>query len=340
MLLDRFQACLLGVQIGDALGAPWEIYTKEEILQATNGQGITDFLEPPKRRIKDTAFLKLGETTDDTQLSWSVAHALIEAGEYSQAHQTKALVDAYRSTKFGWGGTTARAAEELGSYFYRGDGKPAMRSPYQPATGTGGGNGVAMKIAPLALWHAARPTTHDRHEILRDQVMRLGLMTHPDPKASLIALAVAEVIVGVIRVPITNVQDSPWRLESLTTLMAVQEGWYRPFGWQDTEIQERLAAISDLSLESLERNGSGFSAMESVIFALGVFFRHPTDFRAGILEAVNAGGDTDSVASMVGAMIGANCGLEAIPKEWREFRPEYQEALTLGEELYKKAQYP
>ena len=55
----------------------------------------------------------------------------------------------------------------------------------------------------------------------------------------------------------------------------------------------------------------------------------------GILEAVNAGGDTDTIAAMVGAMIGCNVGLEGIPEEWLRFRPEFQKALMLGEQLFQ-----
>ena len=86
-----------------------------------------------------------------------------------------------------------------------------------------------------------------------------------------------------------------------------------------------------------EKIGTNCFAMESVPFAIATFLRHPTDFRAGVLEAVNAGGDMDTTASMVGAMIGANCGLSAIPDEWKNFRPEFAQPLELGERLYKTA---
>jgi ADP-ribosylglycohydrolase len=71
---------------------------------------------------------------------------------------------------------------------------------------------------------------------------------------------------------------------------------------------------------------------------MAVFLRHPRNFRAAVLEAVNAGGDTDSTASMVGALVGANCGLDVIPAEWLNFRPEFQEPVELGEKLYRIAE--
>ena len=61
--------------------------------------------------------------------------------------------------------------------------------------------------------------------------------------------------------------------------------------------------------------------------------RHSNDFEKGILEIVNAGGDSDSNAAIVGAMIGATVGLSGIPKRWREFRPSFQESIALADQL-------
>lgn len=80
--------------------------------------------------------------------------------------------------------------------------------------------------------------------------------------------------------------------------------------------------------------GNGFHAFESCAFAIAVALRHPNDFRMAVLEAVNAGGDTDTNASMVGAIVGARVGLFGIPEEWRTFSPSFQEALDLAEQLY------
>jgi len=61
-------------------------------------------------------------------------------------------------------------------------------------------------------------------------------------------------------------------------------------------------------------------------------------------EAISAGGDTDSMASMVGALVGANCGLkndkleDIIPSEWIDFCPEFGETLKFGKEFFIAAQ--
>ena len=71
--LDRFQGCLLGAAIGDALGMPAESMTQTEILLATKGQGITDFIAPIQTKIPELRKLMAGRTTDDWQLAHAVA---------------------------------------------------------------------------------------------------------------------------------------------------------------------------------------------------------------------------------------------------------------------------
>src|SRR6185436_4657133 len=40
------------------------------------------------------------------------------------------------------------------------------------------------------------------------------------------------------------------------------------------------------------------------------------DYRGALLEAIRLGGDTDTVAAVVGALVGTRVGKEGIPAEW------------------------
>lgn len=47
-----------------------------------------------------------------------------------------------------------------------------------------------------------------------------------------------------------------------------------------------------------------------------VVARHERDIRAALLEGANAAGDSDSVATLVGALLGARLGIETLPADW------------------------
>ncbi len=62
--------------------------------------------------------------------------------------------------------------------------------------------------------------------------------------------------------------------------------------------------------------GNGGEASESVILAIWIAMRHIDDPRAALIEAINAGGDTDSIAYLVGQLVGMHSTLDQLPEEW------------------------
>ena len=50
--------------------------------------------------------------------------------------------------------------------------------------------------------------------------------------------------------------------------------------------------------------------------ALYAWLAHPGDYRAAVIAAIRCGGDTDTVAAIVGAIAGSGAGKEGIPFEW------------------------
>jgi len=58
--------------------------------------------------------------------------------------------------------------------------------------------------------------------------------------------------------------------------------------------------------------------LHTVPAALYCFLRSPGSFRDTVCLAASAGGDTDTIAAIAGALSGALNGVEAIPKQWLE----------------------
>ncbi len=318
-LKDKIRGCFLGVAIGDALGAPVETMTHYQILKATNHAEITGYAPQMQTKIKGTRKLEPGSTTDDTQLTLAVARSLIRCGGFNAYDQARELVAEFDRTTFGWGKSTTAGAQELKKWFKTNgakgrrpdmDAPPRMRGP-----GTGGGNGVAMKIAPLALASLQFGETGPGYNSFDHQVMRLGFQTHGDLRSSFAALAVGHAInlFGCDELRLLGSNDV------LLRFVFHAERHYAEYACGDPAFSARLVlALNGLKYAEFLRKtvGPGFSALESVPFSIATALRYPDDFRSGVLEAVNAGGDADTNASMVGAMIGVRVGIAGIPKEW------------------------
>ena len=58
-------------------------------------------------------------------------------------------------------------------------------------------------------------------------------------------------------------------------------------------------------------------------------------FERTIIYAVTLGGDTDTIATMAGAMAGAYYGLDAIPQLWRDTCEGVEDALTAASQLHR-----
>jgi ADP-ribosylglycohydrolase len=217
---------------------------------------------------------------------------------------------------------------------------PEIPAPPPAKPGDGCGNGVAMKVAPLAVFHAL---TGGFPEPFLSNVMALGLMTHGDPRASFAAGALGAAISAALMTrpaPLDGLVLRRLALKKATETALQLEFRYQFFRPNDDKLSARLEILPLVlgNLRSLRlRIGNGCFALESVPFAIGVFLRHPADFRQGVLEAVNAGGDTDTTASMVGALIGANVGLSGIPIDWQAAVPSTMKAMEMADLLEQAA---
>src|SRR5205823_6381062 len=65
----------------------------------------------------------------------------------------------------------------------------------------------------------------------------------------------------------------------------------------------------------LRRGVSGYM-YHTVPAAVHAWLSHPDDIRSAVLAAIRCGGDTDTVAAIVGGIVGARVGKAGIPAEW------------------------
>lgn len=323
--LSRIQGALLGVQIGDALGAPVETMKPDEIREALGEKGVTTFLPSIQKRIRETGNMVAGDTTDDWQLTRAVARSIIRSRGWDIKSCIDEHMESYRTSQTGWGKGTRNALRDIH------EGKRTGLEPVPYVKGEGGGNGVMMKVMPLAIVSAF--TKPYDEETLRSRVKQLSVLTHGDPYAYLGALVIAKFAEVLLK---RNYSFFDIAMCSVIEFVGKEED---AIGQFDRPLASSLLKAISLETQKMSMDelvtvfNPGFRAIETAPFVIATFLRNPTDFRTAILEAVNAGGDADTNASIVGGLVGCVVGLEGIPDEWKNFRKEFEEPITIGKEL-------
>ena len=80
------------------------------------------------------------------------------------------------------------------------------------------------------------------------------------------------------------------------------------------ELSEKIRNIP--KKQDISEIGTSGYALEALPAAIYCFIKSPDNFEKSLITAVNAGGDTDSIAAITGAISGVYNGKEAIPKKW------------------------
>jgi ADP-ribosyl-[dinitrogen reductase] hydrolase len=291
---DQFLGCLLGLAIGDAFGMPVEGWPASAIRERF---GWLDTYVP-RRGASGDILVAAGEITDDTEMTLCHVESLVTAGGLVDPENTgMRFLRLFNSESQQFMGATTRQSLERAQE--SGDFQCGLGGEYAA------GNGVAMRVAPIGLVHSVG---RFNPEVFSREILRAGLITHSNPIAINGGLAIAYAV----RLLAARQATPDVLLQEVVSFIDEDE-----VARQIRLASELVAQPSDRDghLEHLRRIGTSGYAVESVAAALYCFASFPDDFRDAVTLAVNAGGDTDSVAAMTGAMSGAHLGARALPAD-------------------------
>lgn len=294
--VSRVAGMLAGVAMGDALGMPTEFLSPETI-RDWYGE-IRGLVKPDQRHPHHN--LPLGSVTDDTDQTWIIAELILEEGLIRPAALATRLLEWSRTDRVARnrfiGPSTRRALEAISS-----------GTPPEQAGKDGITVGAAMRVAPLAVCFQQR-------EELTEQVVASCQPTHNAQVAISGAMAMAFALLESLRDEATT--DS--------VAIAAQQGavegrahgdwsWTPPI---DRRIARALTLVEGVSrTEALvavyELIGVGYYPWELVPAALGLVYWAHGDPMEAMFAAANLGGDTDTLASLAGALCGGLRGVEA-----------------------------
>lgn len=330
--VDRVAGALFGSAYGDALGRTTEFLSIADIVRRYGPGG-------PRELTGEPALV-----TDDTQMALAVAWAINGASP-----EPAVLERRLRARFVGWanspdntrapGNTCMRACHAL-----------ARGTPWQQATVTGSkGCGANMRVAPVGLIPGYDLDT------LAGVAQLQAALTHGHPTA----LAASELTAYGVRVLRQGAElaDLPamlrarcheqrehYRADWLGRLWQRRPGVESPEQFAAEGWDECLAALDRLDAalavpddggDPCLTTGAGWVAEEALATALQCALRHRDDPLTALARAATTSGDSDSIACLAGAFLGAAYGMAPWPAAWAG-RIEYADQLALLAEAWRE----
>jgi ADP-ribosylglycohydrolase len=297
--LDRAAGVLLGAACGDALGVPYEFARRlgPDEMPAMTGGGLGPYAP--------------GEYSDDTQMAACIAQVAATGADL----RSEDALDAIAAGFLDW---AAGGASDIGAQTSAVLSAGRRDSAARPAgalhtaaralharTGRTAGNGSLMRTAVVALAYL------DDVDALAEAARAVSDLTHPDPLAGdACVLWCAAIRHAVLHATCDGLHEgmdlipeerrdrwASWISEAETA----DPGRFSPNGFVVPALQAAWSAITQ-TLVPTDEPGAGRFACQHLQDALAA--------------AVRIGDDTDTVAAIAGALLGAQWGASAVPVPW------------------------
>jgi poly(ADP-ribose) glycohydrolase ARH3 len=298
----KFMGCLVGIAIGDALGAR----------RKGGGMSRSEDIVSLAEKLEQLIY------TDDTHMTIGVAESLVENKGFDGEHMAQSFIKNYEAEPwrgYGPGPPIIFGMIKSGEAWYS-----AANGLYP---GGSFGNGSAMRVAPIGLLYSRNL------EKLREIAYQSSSITHSHELGKEGAALQACAVALALNTPSDEYIDREAFLAGLQNFI------------QNQLYKEKVARIRELLGEQDKAKvvavlGNGIEAPRSVPTAIYCFLRQPQSYKDTVIYAISLGGDTDTIAAMAVAICGAYLGIEAIPSEWRAKLENREYIESLAENLATK----
>ena len=320
-LRDRVRGCLLGVAVGDALGAPFEHILpgqQNQVLEAAGGQ-IHGF--------HGHGGLPPGSWTDDTAMTLASCHAFLEMEQrgtpLEQAFR-EAFADCIVSQECRSPGKTVKYAATFGE-----------------ADVNSWANGALMRISPSGLYAFLRGM--NQQETL-STAYRVARLTHGHPMATYPAVAMVRAVVSILQ----GDQLVPkFDAVGLSCGEAVLKDRASRIHHHPREYVPKYK----VPLDEIPATTGLWMWRQVVEVCLGLVPNDPwvleercpewqdlPGFEEGVLRTVNSSADRDTAGAVAGALLGTYWGESGIPEGWRTSVEKADRITALADELIETCQ--
>lgn len=286
----RLTGLLLGVAVGDSLGLPAEGLSRRRTEKFFGGKW------------RQRLLFGRGMISDDTEHTVFVAQCLLQHPDSVAAFRHRfawKLRLWFLGLPAGIGFATLRSILKLWLGI-----SPEKSGVYSA------GNGPAMRAAIIGAFFAHSPAQIDEY------IQASTLLTHTDPKALIGASAIAHLAAWAFRRPSNSPMNTPEIIAILKSCNRSNDAeWEEIVDKMGSAFEQRLS-VAEFARQMNAGNGVSGYIYHTVPVAVYSWMKHFGEFEQTLIAVLNCGGDTDTVASIAGALAGVGCGYQVIPDLW------------------------
>lgn len=301
-LRTRALGAFYGLAIGDALGMPTQFLSRQTVKDLF---GVVDEFRPGPDENEISAGMAAGTITDDTHQAVIIARELIAGAGHVDQRRLASELKAWEERMI-----EAGSLDLLGPSTRRAIALFEDGGSVDEAGRWGDTNGAAMRVAPVGIAAPLEPLPR-----FARLVFDMTRLTHNTSLAIAGSAAVAAVVSAGL--------DGATTKEALRigADMAVRGAEFGHFV-AGADVSRRIVWAMDLTAgledaaaldEIYDLVGTGLPTQEAVPAAFAVASISPEDPWHACTLAAGLGGDSDTVAAMAGAMVGACTGIDAFP---------------------------
>lgn len=283
-VLDKKRGALLGLAIGDALGAPVEFRPPGSFSPVTCYRSGGPFN------------LLAGQWTDDTSMALALADSLVRNNGFDAVDQLSSYLAWFQTGKYSVNGRCFDIGNTTRHALYEYELKGTL---FADSDAGNSGNGSIMRLAPIPIYFSR--FYKENLKVLSVIAEDSSRTTHGSEMCLSACRYMALIIAGLIHSESKEtVLDSDW--SALVETRKIKP--LHPY-------IEEISQGSFKKKNPPEIEGSGF-VVKSLEAALWAFY-HGKNFEDAVLKAVNLGGDTDTTGAVCGQIAGACWGESGIP---------------------------
>jgi ADP-ribosyl-[dinitrogen reductase] hydrolase len=290
--LYRSVGALLGLAVGDALGAPFEGLDRDSYPR------VSDYAEGGAHGIKPGAW------TDDTAMAICLAESLLARDRVDEHDLLERFLRWYRMGENSATGAATGVSEKTRATLATFERSRRIDAAVEVENA---GNGAIMRLAPIAILFRGSAAE------ARDSAVRQARVTH----TASAALEAAELFAELLVVALQS--------GDLDTVLRRAASAGRP----------NLAGISGFRTKTRDQISSAPRAVDTLEAALWCLER-AGNFEGAVVEAVNLGGDTDTIGAVAGQLAGAIFGASAIPSRWLATLASQARLAELARQLHER----